>query len=63
MKTVIGDICENQVNKALCNEHICCYSEYLYMMSGKAYIDFNKLEEKAVAGLKELKTNTSSIYL
>ena len=53
MKTVIGDICENQVNKALCHEHICCYSEYLYMMSGKAYIDFNKLEDLFIISPKD----------
>ncbi len=55
MKTVLGDISANEINAVLCHEHICCYSEYLYMMSGKGYLDFERLEEKAVSELKELK--------
>lgn len=55
MKTVLGDISTNEIHTVLCHEHICCYSEYLYMMSGKDYLDIEKLEEKAVAELRELK--------
>lgn len=55
MKTVLGNISANEIHTALCHEHICCYSDYLYMMSGKDYLDFDKLEEKAVAELRLLK--------
>ena len=55
LKTVLGNISANEVGAALCHEHICCYSEYLYMMSGRDYLDFEKLEDRAVAELKRLK--------
>ena len=55
MKTVLGNISANEINAALCHEHICCYSEYLHMMSGRDYLDLPRLEEKAIAELKELK--------
>ena len=55
MKTVLGNISANEIHTALCHEHICYYSDYLYMMSGKDYLDFDKLEEKAVAELRLLK--------
>ena len=55
LKTVLGDISANEVDSVLCHEHICCYSEYLRMMSGADYLDFDLLEEKAVSYLKRLK--------
>ena len=55
MKTVLGNISAKEINAALCHEHICCYSEYLNMMSGRDYLNLSRLEEKAVAELGELK--------
>ena len=55
MKTVLGNISANEINAALCHEHICCYSEYLHMMSCRDYLDVTRLVEKAVSELKELK--------
>lgn len=55
IKTVLGYVSENEIRTVLAHEHICCYSEYLSMMSGKSYIDFSKIEEKAAAVLAGLK--------
>lgn len=57
IKTVLGNINENEVTSALCHEHICCYSEYLFMMSGKNYLDREKLCERAVCELISLREN------
>lgn len=57
IKTVLGNINENEVTSALCHEHICCYSEYLFMMSGKNYLDKEKLCESAVRELVSLREN------
>ena len=40
--------------KVLAHEHICCYSEYLNMMSRK-YLDKNKIIEKSAAILNNMK--------
>lgn len=55
IKTVLGDIPENALGITLPHEHICCYSEYAYMMAGKAYLDKESLADTAVAYLKKLK--------
>ena len=55
IKTVLGCVSENEINAVLGHEHICCYSEYLSMMSGNGYINFSEIEEKATAVLIELK--------
>jgi len=55
IKTVLGDVSENDIGTALAHEHICCYSEYLYKMSGDRYLDKGKLTDSAAAYLKELK--------
>jgi len=54
-KTVLGDIQENEVGSTLVHEHICCYSEYLYQMSGKSYLDKEQLVSISSRYLTELK--------
>ena len=41
--TVLGNIAENDVGVVLSHEHICCYSEYLYKMSGGKFPDIEPL--------------------
>jgi phosphotriesterase-related protein len=55
IKTVLGDIKEGAVGITLPHEHICCYSEYAYMMAREDYLDKGELEGGAVSYLKELK--------
>lgn len=54
-KTVLGDINENELGVTLVHEHICCYSEYLYQMAGKSYLDKEQLIIISMHYLKELK--------
>ena len=56
IKTVLGNISESEIGITLSHEHICCYSEYLYSMAGKAYLDKEKLLKVSVNYLKELKS-------
>ena len=39
INTVLGKIDDSIIQKCLCHEHICCFSEYLFKMAGKAYLD------------------------
>lgn len=55
INTVLGAINESEVKACLCHEHICCFSEYLFKMAGKEYLDKEKLASKSVAELKRLK--------
>ena len=55
IKTVLGNISENEIGITLSHEHICCYSEYLYTMAEKDYLNKERLLEVAVQYLKELK--------
>lgn len=55
IKTILGDISENDVGIALPHEHICCYSEYLYQMAGKKYMNKEQLLDCCVTYLKYLK--------
>lgn len=55
IKTVLGNIKENDLGITLSHEHICCYSEYLYSMAGKSYLDKAKLLEVAVRILSFMK--------
>lgn len=43
IKTVLGNIPEQDLGITLAHEHICCYSEYLYQMLGRSYLDKEKL--------------------
>lgn len=54
IKTVLGKKKAAESTKVLSHEHICCYSEYLNMMS-KAYLDKNSLIKKSVEILKVMK--------
>ena len=54
-KTVLGNIQEKDIGKVLPHEHICCYSEYLYKMAGKQYLDKELLVDVSVNCLKSLK--------
>lgn len=54
IKTVLGDAELTGGCCTLAHEHICCYSEFLRMMSG-GYIDMRALEESAVSVLSGLK--------
>lgn len=54
IKTVLGDISENEIGITLPHEHICCYSEYLHQMAGHRYLDKEQLFNAAVKHLKEL---------
>lgn len=55
IKTVLGDIPESDIGIALPHEHICCFSEYLYRMAGKNYLDKEQLLDCAVTYLETLK--------
>ena len=55
IKTVLGEIKEDTLGITLPHEHICCYSEYAYMMAGKDYLDKDSLVSVSSAYLKELK--------
>ena len=59
IKTVLGDIKQSELGVTLAHEHICCFSEYLYGMSGKDYLDKKRLEQAAVSFLKEMKEKHS----
>lgn len=54
-KTVLGDILESEIGVTLVHEHICCYSEYLYQIAGKGYLDKEELINTSSHYLKELK--------
>lgn len=56
IKTVLGKKKISTSVKVLSHEHICCYSEYLNMMS-KGYLDKNGLIAKAAAVLGDMKKN------
>lgn len=53
IRTVLGKKKIDKSVKVLSHEHICCYSEYLNMMSNK-YLDKNMLIEKSAAILKNV---------
>ena len=55
IRTVIGNIKEEDIGLTLVHEHICCYSEYLYQMAGKSYLDKEQLITISSHYLKELK--------
>lgn len=55
LNTVLCRINESEVKACLCHEHICCFSEYLFKMTGKEYLDKEKLASKSIAELKRLK--------
>jgi len=55
LNTVLCRINESEAKACLCHEHICCFSEYLLKMAGKAYLDKEKLASKSIAELKRLK--------
>lgn len=55
IKTVLGDISESDLGVTLAHEHICCFSEYVYQMAGKDYLDKNALADTGTVYLKELK--------
>ena len=55
INTVLGTINESEINACLCHEHICCFSEYLFKMSGKEYLDEDELASKSVTELKRIK--------
>ncbi len=57
IKTVLGNVLENEVGITLPHEHITCYSEYLLKMAGKKYLDKKQLAKIAVKYLKYLKEN------
>ncbi len=54
IRTVSGKKKISKSTLALSHEHICCYSEYLYMMS-KGYLNKDALAEKAAAVLRDMK--------
>ena len=56
IKTVLGGVDEGEIGITLSHEHICCYSEYLYTMAEKDYLDKDSLLEISVKYLKELKS-------
>ena len=55
INTVLGKIHASDVKSALSHEHICCYCEFLYQMSGNKYINKAEVENAAVSCLKDLK--------
>ncbi len=55
IKTVLGNIKNSELGITLAHEHICCFSAYLYTMSGKSYLDKERLINIACSYLKELK--------
>lgn len=54
VRTVLGKKKISKNTVSLSHEHICCYSEYLNMMS-KSYLDKDKLVEKSADILKNIK--------
>lgn len=54
IKTVLGNISECDIGITLPHEHICCYSEYLYQMTGTHYLDKKELLNNSVSYLKTL---------
>ena len=58
-KAVLENVSKKDMGITLSHEHICCYSDYIYGMAGKAYLDKERLVKTAVAYLKELKTKYS----
>lgn len=54
LKTVLGKKRISKDAKVLSHEHICCYSEYLNMMS-KSYLDKNKLIQESAEILRNMK--------
>lgn len=62
INSVLGQIGINSIGAVLCHEHICCFSEYLFKMAGKEYIDKDELAGKSIAELKRLK-NTYGMNL
>lgn len=59
IKTVLGNIPECELGITLVHEHFCCYSEYLYQMAGKGYLDKEQLINVSIHYLKELKEKYS----
>lgn len=55
LNTVLCRINKSEAKACLCHEHICCFSEYLFKMVGKEYLDKEKLASKSIAELKRLK--------
>ena len=55
INTVLRTINESEVKACLCHEHICCFSEYLFKMAGKTYLDTEKIASKSISELKRLK--------
>ena len=55
IRTVLGDIEDNKLGITLQHEHICCYSEYLFQMAGRQYLDKELLCITAIECLTELK--------
>ena len=55
INTVLGQVNESEINSVLCHEHICCYSEYLKLLSGNKTVDEKEVVKAAVGQLKELK--------
>lgn len=55
IRTVLGDMPENDLGITLAHEHICCYSEYAYTMLSDNYLDKEKLKNVSIKYLKELK--------
>ena len=55
IRTVLGNISEAEVGVVLPHEHIFCYSDYLYEMAGKHYLDKEVVFSCAVKHLGMLK--------
>lgn len=59
INTVLGKIDNSIIDKCLCHEHICCFSEYVSKMIGEDYFDEKNVVKQAVKELKTLKNNHS----
>ncbi len=55
IRTVLGNIPENKLGKVLPHEHVFCYSDYLYAMAGKEYLDKEKIFQYAFDHIKMMK--------
>ena len=55
IKTVLGEIRKPDAGITLVHEHVCCYSNSLYQMVGKDYLDKERLAAVATDFLKSLK--------
>lgn len=55
IRTVLGNISDTEVGVVLPHEHIFCYSDYLYEMAGKRYLDKEAVFNYAVKYLGMLK--------